>query len=413
MFSYIHFFRKQFKFGLLAYLLILYSCQSSGGNAKKLKMELDSIKNEIATIKQTNFKDSINNDAEWRNIRDSLQIISDLNNQDLSVLYEELKSSIFLVYTSDGYNISQGSAFLINSDGTCVSNYHVFNGMNKGVVKNYREEQFPINRIITYDKEKDFIIFRISIGSQYISPLKISNELPKVGDECFAIGNPKGLAQTLSTGIVSGIRDYGNLIQTTAEITHGSSGGALFNKKGEVIGITSSGLGEADLNFAINIQSINFASFSSDRQIYSSEAFIVTNERAYFHNDATYESSRSAYMVLGERGAIIKKQNGFAYVIFTNSRQQTSRGWIDIDDISSSANTSEQKATTKTMYKVEVSKAFFYSSPNLSSRKSAYFVYGETFYSTQTQNGFVYTVFTNAWGRTTDGWIRSQDISEQ
>ena len=78
----------------------------------------------------------------------------------------------------------------------------------------------------------------------------------KIGDEVFTIGNPKGLTQTLSTGIVSSYRDGNNFIQTTAEITHGSSGAPLFNKYGEVIGITTSGIGEANLNFALNINSI-------------------------------------------------------------------------------------------------------------------------------------------------------------
>lgn len=77
----------------------------------------------------------------------------------------------------------------------------------------------------------------------------------------FAIGNPKGLESTLSTGIVSSIRSSDHLIQTTAEITHGSSGGPLFNMKGEVIGITSAGLGEANLNFAVDIRSLNLSGY--------------------------------------------------------------------------------------------------------------------------------------------------------
>ena len=85
---------------------------------------------------------------------------------------------------------------------------------------------------------------------------------------------------------------------------------------------------------------------------------------------------------------------------------------IDISTSSDSQNLNNIPA--ETMYKVKVSKAFFYSNPyQQSSRKNSYFVYGETFYSNQSVNGFVYTVFTNAWGKTTAGWIGLQDISKQ
>jgi serine protease Do len=105
---------------------------------------------------------------------------------------------------------------------------------------------------VFYDEEYDYIKFTIAPNSEY-TPLKIAEARPKIGDECFAIGNPKGMDQTLSSGIVSGFRD-GKLIQTTAPITHGSSGCPLFNKQGEVIGIANGGIeGGGELNFAIDI----------------------------------------------------------------------------------------------------------------------------------------------------------------
>ncbi|MBK8111356.1 MAG: serine protease [Saprospiraceae bacterium] len=83
-----------------------------------------------------------------------------------------------------------------------------------------------------------------------------------IGQSCFAIGNPKGLVNTLSTGIISSLRKNGDVIQTTAEITQGSSGGPLFNADGEVIGITTAGLEEANLNFAVSILSLDLPFFT-------------------------------------------------------------------------------------------------------------------------------------------------------
>ena len=77
-------------------------------------------------------------------------------------------------------------------------------------------------------------------------------ELPEVGARVYAIGNPKGLANTFSEGLISGIREDGEVIQTTAAISAGSSGGPLINAEGEVVGVTTSVLvGGQNLNFAV------------------------------------------------------------------------------------------------------------------------------------------------------------------
>jgi serine protease Do len=107
----------------------------------------------------------------------------------------------------------------------------------------------------------DYIIFKVAGFGQSFPYLRLANSIPKVGENVFAIGNPKGLDHTLSTGIVSALRQNNAIIQTTTEITHGSSGGPLFNMQGEVIGITTAGLGEANLNFAVNVVGLGFENY--------------------------------------------------------------------------------------------------------------------------------------------------------
>ncbi|WP_113651296.1 S1C family serine protease [Pedobacter namyangjuensis] len=182
------------------------------------------------------------------------------NTKSLQELYKKNKVSVFLIYTSDGEKYHQGSGFFVSEEGVCVSNYHVFAGTLKGqeIIKTLDGKEYQIAEVISLSKELDYIIFKIKNNIDQKFPfLVISNKSPNIGDDVFAIGNPKGLESTLSIGIVSSLRDENTLIQTTAEITNGSSGGPLFNMKGEVIGITSSGMGEANLNFAINILAIN------------------------------------------------------------------------------------------------------------------------------------------------------------
>lgn len=181
-----------------------------------------------------------------------------LSGSSLTTLFKQCNSAVFLVYTSDGEQGLQGSGFFISSSGIGISNYHVFKGTTKGleVIKLVSGEQLKIDDILAQSEDDDYIIFRVRTNKN-LNYLNVATALPEIGEDVFAIGNPQGLEHTLSTGIISGYRgEYKELIQTTAEITHGSSGGPLLNMRGEVIGITTSGLGEANLNFAVNINTL-------------------------------------------------------------------------------------------------------------------------------------------------------------
>jgi serine protease Do len=208
------------------------------------------------------------------------QILSD-EKESLSSIYDKVKKGVYLIYTKNNEGISQGSAFIIDKSGIAVSNYHVFKDASSAIAINDEGDEFMITEIIDYDKDKDYIIFRIG-NSDNIKYLKLATNTPKIGDEVFTIGNPKGLTQTLSTGIVSSYRDGNNFIQTTAEITHGSSGAPLFNEYGEVIGITTSGIGEANLNFAININSIGLENSVDFVGNYDNSSNLSKNELIIF-----------------------------------------------------------------------------------------------------------------------------------
>lgn len=180
----------------------------------------------------------------------------------LGDLFNRHKSAIFLVYTSNDKDTFQGSGFFVSPNGIAVSNYHIFEGTFKGneVIVSSSGKELRINRVLEKNADKDYIIFKLGAATG-VNYLETSNVPPEIGDEVIAIGNPVGLEHTLSKGIISGYRNDRELIQTSAEITHGSSGGALLNMQGEVVGITSSGLGEANLNFAINIQEIPLSKY--------------------------------------------------------------------------------------------------------------------------------------------------------
>lgn len=167
--------------------------------------------------------------------------------------------SIFIVKTFDkiGKPLGLGTGFFIDSTGTGITNFHVLQGATTGKIYLQDKTEFEISFISGLDKEHDIIQFAINNNSNTIFKyLRFSSAPVKLGEDVFTIGNPEGLSFTVSNGIVSSIREdeeFGQIIQTTAPISHGSSGSPLLNLRGEVIGIMSFYLKEGqNLNFAYN-----------------------------------------------------------------------------------------------------------------------------------------------------------------
>jgi len=176
---------------------------------------------------------------------------------DLSSLYKDLSSSVFTIYTIDGdNNISQGTAFIVDPSGIALSNYHVFETADSAIAVNNLGEKFLINEVIAFDEDLDYLVFTLGPNAGRFSYLQLAKDVPSIGEDCFAIGNPKGLTNSLSKGVISGFRENNSVIQTDTEIAPGSSGGPLFNENGEVIGITTAGYDGENLNFALNIQEV-------------------------------------------------------------------------------------------------------------------------------------------------------------
>lgn len=174
-------------------------------------------------------------------------------------IFRRYNSAIFMVYTTDGSNVYQGSGFFIGENGLAVSNYHVFKGTGIGAeaIKMPNDDTaYKVAAIYQRSEDEDFIIFRVDYDNDNYIP--IASQRPEIGQRVFAIGSPRGLENTFSSGEVSQWRGN-NLMQISALIDHGSSGGALINEYGEVVGITSGTFADgsqANLNYAWSIDVI-------------------------------------------------------------------------------------------------------------------------------------------------------------
>lgn len=172
-----------------------------------------------------------------------------------------LASSIVMiaVYDRKGSPVATGSGIMIGRAGYILTNNHVTAG---GCFFDVRieddEKVYRTNEIIKYNSVLDLAVIRID---RCLEPLPIYRGKKSLvrGQKVVAIGSPLGLFNSVSDGIISGFRkiDSVNMIQFTAPISHGSSGGAVLNMQGEVIGISTAGFDEGqNINLAVNYEDI-------------------------------------------------------------------------------------------------------------------------------------------------------------
>jgi Do/DeqQ family serine protease len=145
---------------------------------------------------------------------------------------------------------SLGSGVIIDPAGTIVTNQHVIAGADSIRVQ-LADGRIAEATVTGQDPDTDLAVLHLSIGNLPVMPLGRSDEL-RVGDIVLAIGNPYGLQQTVTQGIVSatgrgqlGLATFENFIQTDAAINLGNSGGALIDANGELVGINTAVLNRA------------------------------------------------------------------------------------------------------------------------------------------------------------------------
>ena len=138
---------------------------------------------------------------------------------------------------------SLGSGFIINKDGTIVTNNHVINNAEDIVVR-VGDKEYEA-KVLGADPYSDLAVLKIDTNEKF-TPVKFGNsDKARVGDWVVAIGNPFGLGGTVTSGIISArnrdinLTRYDDFIQTDASINQGNSGGPLFNLDGDVIGINT------------------------------------------------------------------------------------------------------------------------------------------------------------------------------
>lgn len=224
----------------------------------------------------------------------------------ISIWYHTNSYFSYYTYEPADTTLLSGSGFFIDESGIIGTNYHVVDGIDSLLVKT-SDGTFYDAQILIMDEKNDLAVIRIKnpLGRKFPIVKFGNSDNIKVGQEVFAIGSPFGYEYTISQGIVAGIREnekvsftdpvsympieksFSKVIQITAAISPGNSGGALFNTKGEVIGITTyTYQGYGNLNFALAINNfINFTNTIDLANLENNEESIKKiNESLFFSN---------------------------------------------------------------------------------------------------------------------------------
>ena len=187
-------------------------------------------------------------------------------------VFELNVDAVFTIYVSTGYGYSPvGSGFFITPTGVGVTNHHVMVGWPSAAVYTHNGERFRITGFYNYDINNDLAIIQVDAAGRAFQYVTMSSlDGLRVGEDVFAIGSPRGIYRnTFTSGVLSRMayeavefdiyRIY-NVLQFTAPITGGNSGGPLFDSRGEVIGVNTAGYrGDIaqNINFAVRIDRVS------------------------------------------------------------------------------------------------------------------------------------------------------------
>ena len=177
---------------------------------------------------------------------------------------EKCSPAVFYIdiYSYNGELAGSGSGFFISADGLAITNFHVASNSSYFVITTADGKKYDDVTVIDAYKEQDLALLRV-VNDESFPYLEIgdSSQLAQ-GQTVYAIGSPRGLDNTMSQGIISNINrvlDGTEYVQISVPIAPGSSGGALINEQGQVVGVTSAGYANStgDLNLAVPIKFIN------------------------------------------------------------------------------------------------------------------------------------------------------------
>ena len=227
-------------------------------------------------------------------------------------IFEYNADAVFTIYSSfdSHYYFPVGSGFFVCQSGIAVTNHHVMANWPEAMIRTHSGTQYEVLGYYYYYLGADLAV--IQVGGGHFPYLTIGDsDALRIGDSVYAIGSPLGYHNTFSTGVVSRFDDvavfdiyrvYG-MIQFTAPISGGSSGGALLNDRGHVIGITTAAytrdMAQA-INFAVPIDRVDLSGVESG--VFSALPVVSVGVMQYFNLVGTWHWDEGYYVFYADGG---------------------------------------------------------------------------------------------------------------
>lgn len=174
-----------------------------------------------------------------------------------SQILDENRGSVAVIVAAGNTSLKLGTGFFVRPTSLLLTNFHVVEGMDLvGVKTPGSKGVLWARRAAGFDQENDLVLLEVETNATTPPVALGDSDQAAVGEPIVVIGNPEGLEQTVSNGLLSGIRDVGGrrLFQISAPISEGSSGSPVFNSHGDVIAVVVASLESGqNLNFAVPI----------------------------------------------------------------------------------------------------------------------------------------------------------------
>ncbi len=234
-------------------------------NVSELRDEIEELNNRVEAL-HSQIQDTSD---EISDLRDSVIAQEPLNVSylpGLNSIYEQTRGSAVLITVRTSSGAVSGSGFVYDYEGRIITNYHVVEGaVEGGITVTFVDGTIVPAEVVGTDPYSDVAVIDVDLAASLLKPVRMGDSSSLlVGEWVIAVGNPFGLADTMTAGIVSALgrqmqapHNYRivDVIQTDAAINPGNSGGPLLNLDGEVIGMNTAIIGEvaqfAGVGFAV------------------------------------------------------------------------------------------------------------------------------------------------------------------